>query len=93
LRIFAKKTVRQFWHRYPDAQPGLEIWYTRTEKAQWDNLAELKETFPSADLAGICVVFNIAGNNYRLVAKIYFRHKKVYIRAVLTHRQYDQGKW
>ncbi|HEY6328302.1 MAG TPA: type II toxin-antitoxin system HigB family toxin, partial [Blastocatellia bacterium] len=81
MRIFAKKTLREFWLRHPDAEPGLQTWYTRTKKAQWENLAQLKATFPSADLVGICVVFNIAGNKYRLITKIYFGHQKVYVRA------------
>lgn len=58
-----------------------------------ENLAQLRKTFPHADIVGKCIVFNIGGNKYRLVTKINFTSKVVLIRNVMTHREYDKGKW
>jgi len=55
--------------------------------------SELRTTFPSADWVEGLIVFNIGGNRYRLIAAIHFNRKRVYIRYVLTHEEYDQGAW
>jgi mRNA interferase HigB len=57
------------------------------------NFDELRATFPSADAVDDLIVFNLGGNKYRLIASIHFNHSKVYIRHVLTHREYDRGAW
>jgi mRNA interferase HigB len=59
----------------------------------FSNLAELKAIFSSADQVGKLTVFNIGGNKVRLVAAIYYNRNRIYIRAVLTHAEYDEGKW
>ncbi len=61
--------------------------------ATFRSFAHLRETFPSADIVGKLTVFNIGGNKYRLIAALHFNRQKVYIRAVLTHSQYDTGTW
>lgn len=62
-------------------------------KETFTNFAHLRATFPSADLVGVFTVFNIGGNNYRLIAVIHYNRSKVYIRHVLTHAEYDRGDW
>ena len=57
------------------------------------NFAELKELFPSADQVANKTVFNIGGNKYRLIAALHYNRGRVYIRAILTHREYDKGNW
>ncbi|NJM53835.1 MAG: type II toxin-antitoxin system HigB family toxin [Blastocatellia bacterium] len=91
MHIISKKALREFWEKHPNSKASLQNWYSITKKAEWDNLAEVRVDFPHADLAGVCTVFNIAGNNYRLITKISYRTKKVYIRFVLTHAEYDKG--
>jgi mRNA interferase HigB len=93
LRIISRKRLREFWEKHPDAKEPLSVWYSITRRAQWDSLADTKKEFPHADLVGICTVFNIKGNSYRLITKIYYRHKKVFIRYVMTHGEYDKGAW
>ena len=93
MHIITKRRLRDFWRKYPDAQSSLEYWYTLTKAAQWQNPAELKLIFPTADLVGRLTVFNIAGNKYRLIARIEYRWQKVYIRHVLIHAEYDKGNW
>lgn len=93
MHVITKRRLVEFWQRHPDAQPSLEYWYALTKDAKWLSFAEIRQMFPSADLVGKCTVFNIGGNKYRLIARIEHRWQKVYVRFVLTHAQYDRGKW
>lgn len=90
MRIIAKKTLVQFYNEHPDAKTALEEWHEKTESAEWDNFAQVKQSFRTADLVGNRrVVFNIRGNKYRLVAIVLFKIKMVYIRFIGTHREYE----
>ena len=62
-------------------------------KARWRNLDEVQEIYPHADPVGDCTVFNIGGNKYRLVSKIRYQYQRIYVIHVLTHKDYDKGKW
>jgi mRNA interferase HigB len=68
-------------------------WYRTAKKANWQNIAELRVVYPSADLVGRFVVFNIGGNKYRLIARIVYRSQTLFVVAVMTHEEYDLGKW
>lgn len=93
MRIIAKKTLREFWEsdpKYTDAQAPIEAWHEETKKADWTTPQELKAQFGNASiLKDNRVVFNIKGNDYRLVVKINYPYRVVYIRFVGTHAQYD----
>jgi mRNA interferase HigB len=93
MRVVAKPILREFWAENIDAEIPLLDWYRECRKADWKNPAELKLTFPQADLVDKCTVFNIGGNKYRLIAKINYRAQIIYIRFVLTHSEYDKDKW
>jgi mRNA interferase HigB len=93
MHIISRKALRSFWERYPDSESSLTRWYKIVEQSTFTSFAELRATFPSADLVGEWVVFNIGGNKYRLVASIHFNRGKVYVRHVLTHNEYNQGNW
>ncbi|MGA9213606.1 type II toxin-antitoxin system HigB family toxin, partial [Kaistella sp.] len=74
-----------------DADIALRDWYKKTQNAEWKNFSDVKETFNSADYVGNNrFVFNIKGNNYRLVAILIFASQKVYIRFIGTHKDYDK---
>ncbi|MDR2892721.1 MAG: type II toxin-antitoxin system HigB family toxin [Deltaproteobacteria bacterium] len=93
MRIIALPTLRNFWESnpaYADAKIPLEAWYTYTRKANWTSPAELKTELRNASiLKEGRVIFNIAGNKYRLVVKINYHKKIVFIRFIGTHEQYD----
>lgn len=90
MRVIAKRTLRQFWEQYPDAQGPLEAWHTETIKARWENPQQIKEQFGSASiLKGGRVVFNIGGNKYRLVLAVDYGRQACYVKFIGTHRQYD----
>lgn len=91
MRIVARKTIIAFYTKHGDAETALEEWYTKTSDAQWNNFADMKKTFNSADNVGNKrFVFNIKGNDYRLICIVLFRIKMVYIRFLDTHKEYDK---
>jgi Uncharacterized protein conserved in bacteria len=71
----------------------LSAWYSVAKKAKWQNLAEVKQVYPSADLVGRYTVFNIKGNKYRLIARIVYRSQTLFVVAVMIHEEYDLGQW
>lgn len=93
MRIISKGALANFWRRpgCADAQGGLETWYRETKAAAWKSPTDIKSKYLSASiLKGGRVVFNIRGNNYRLVVKINYAVGIVYIRFVGTHGEYDR---
>lgn len=93
MNVISYKRIREFASSYRGAAESLRGWYTTAKKSHWQNLAKLKQVYPSADLVGRYTVFNIRGNNYRLIARIVYRTQTVFVVAVLTHKEYDLGKW
>ena len=91
--IITRKRLNEFASRYPEAKAALARWYQLVKRADFDSYAELRALFPSADQVGKLTVFDIGGNKIRLVAAIHYDRKKIYIRAVLSHKEYDEGKW
>ena len=91
MRIIAKKILRDFWEIHPDCEQQLKTWYQEAKKADWKNTKDIKQDYPSASfIAGNRVVFNIKGNNYRLIIKINYDYKIVWIRFIGTHAEYDK---
>ncbi|MDR0829701.1 MAG: type II toxin-antitoxin system HigB family toxin [Prevotellaceae bacterium] len=90
MRIIAHRALVDYYEQFPETKTVLENWYKITKSAVWKNFSELKNTFNSVDSVGNQrYVFNIKGNNYRLVAKILFIQKIVFIRFIGTHKEYD----
>jgi mRNA interferase HigB len=93
MHVITRKRLNDFAEKHPETKPGLVHWYGSAKRKNFANFAELKAEFPSADKVGKLTVFNIGGNKVRLVAAIHYNRRRIYIRAVLTHAEYDQGKW
>ncbi|HBK66542.1 MAG TPA: type II toxin-antitoxin system HigB family toxin [Cyanobacteria bacterium UBA11166] len=93
MRIIKRQPLLDFSAKYPQSEIPLDTWYRVAKKATWKNLAEIRETYPSADLVGEHIVFNIKGNDYRLIVWINFRYQIIYVRDILTHADYNKGKW
>jgi mRNA interferase HigB len=91
--IFGREIIDNFIARHPDAKSSLNVWHDVVSRAEWKNIIEMRQTYSHADAVGSCTVFNIKGNHYRLVVKINYRAQVMYIRQVLTHAEYDKGKW
>lgn len=91
MRVIAKKTLRDFWIRHNDCASQLMSWYHEASKARWKNPNDIKREFPSASfLKDNRIVFNIKGNDYRLIVRINYDYGVIWIRFVGTHRQYDK---
>lgn len=93
MRVISRRTLREFIRQHPNAAASLEQWYWVVRRASWRSLAEAHRIFPHADKVGRRTVFNIAGNNYRLITRINYRGQKIYVLAVLTHAEYDKEQW
>ncbi len=93
MHIITRKRLNKFAQKYPETKTALIHWYKIAKKNNFDSFADLRQFFPSADQVGKLTVFNIGGNKVRLIAAIHYNRKKIYIRAVLTHKEYDLGKW
>ena len=91
--IITKRAIQDYGKTHTNVTDALNDWYIRAKLADWSNLNELKEDFPSCDFVGNDrFVFNIKGNRYRLIAIIHFDIRTVYIRFIGTHAEYDKIK-
>jgi mRNA interferase HigB len=93
MRIIARRTLREFWEMpgHQDAEQPLRAWFHEVWRADWSNPAQVKAAYRSASIVGNDrIVFNIAGNKYRLVVKVNYLFRIVYIRFIGTHRAYDR---
>lgn len=93
MHVITRKRLNEFAKLYPDTNNALAQWYQLIKENKFNSFVELREMFPSADQVGKLTVFSIGGNKVRLIAAIHYNRQKVYIRAVLTHSEYDEGKW
>lgn len=93
MRLISRKALRSFWEDHPEAEEVLQDWYFKIKRSAAKNFVELRLTFPSADLVGDCIVFNVGGNNYRVIAHLDYSVQIVWIRFVLSHAEYDREKW
>jgi mRNA interferase HigB len=91
MRVIARKKIVDYYSVHPQAKTALDEWYTKTEEAEWKSLADIKQTFNSVDYVGNQhYVFNIKGNDFRLVVVIKFTPQYVFIRFIGTHAEYDK---
>ena len=90
MHIITRKRLLEFAKKHPDCSSALESWYRIVKRTDFNSLAELRQAFPSADQVGKLTVFNIGGNKARLIAAIHYNNNRVYIRHILTHKEYDR---
>lgn len=89
MRIISKKRLREFWATHPDAERPLSDWHRVVGQADWKTPADVERTFGHASFVGDVVVFDIAGNKYRLTVNVRYEYHAVYVRRVVTHAEYD----
>lgn len=90
MRVIARNTLRAFWQKHADAEGPLRAWFAETSHGAWHSMADIKQTYATASIIDSeRVVFNVGGNKYRLVVKIWFPGKTVWIKFVGTHGSYD----
>ena len=98
MRVIKHSRLREYWETQARAKKSLENWYIVTKRATWRNLAEVRQTFGSADEVKVrskksVVIFNIGGNNYRLICAIHYDRQKVFVLRFMTHAEYDKNDW
>ena len=92
MRLISNKALREFARVHPQSEQPLQGWRRIVESGWFRNFAELQNAFAAVDKVGEFFVFNIAGNKYRLIAAIHFNKQILYVRAILTHADYDDWK-
>lgn len=93
MHIITRKRVIEAEEKYPLVPAALRGWFQTINQSDFNNFSEMKSTFNSVDKVGNLYVFNVGGNKIRLIAAIHFNTGRVFIRAILNHTEYDQGKW
>ena len=91
MRIISTKNLKDFWEQHPDAKGPLEAWVDEAKHAKWKSSHDIKERYPKASILGNKrVVFDIKGNDYRLIVSIAYRFGAIYIKFIGTHADYDK---
>ena len=93
MHVVTKKRLIEFAARYPASRDPLLKWYRIISRTDFSSFAALRSAIGNADQVEKFTVFNIGGNKYRLIAPIHYNRRRVYIRHVLTHAEYDKDKW
>ena len=93
MHVITRKRLNEFADTYPETRNALAQWYSSMKGSSFSSFQELQLMFPTADRVGKLTVFNVGGNKVRLIAAIHYNRQRIYIRAVLTHHEYDRGRW
>ena len=93
MHVITRKRLLEFAEKHPHSAEPLDRWYRTVKRIRYNSFTALRKDFPSADVVGEFIVFNIAGNKYRLITAIHFNRGIIFIRHVLTHKQYNKNKW
>jgi len=93
MHVISYRRLREYSRNHNDCNNPLDNWYKVASKASWLNLIEVQSVFPTAEAVGNFTVFNIKGNQYRLIVSIDYQRQLIYIKYVLTHAEYDREAW
>ncbi len=90
VHVITQKRLKEFWLKHPAAESPMRSWHKITRNAKWKSLDDLRRDFPTADYVAPWTIFNVGGNNYRIIAKIEYKFGRVFISKVFTHAEYDR---
>ncbi|HME06291.1 MAG TPA: type II toxin-antitoxin system HigB family toxin [Bryobacteraceae bacterium] len=93
MHVVSHKAIRIFCVEHPHARSAMDHWYRVAKQATWSSFLDVRQSFNTADFVAPQVVFDIGGNKYRLVSEINFGRKVLFIRAIMTHEEYEKGTW
>ena len=93
MHVISRKKLKEVAARRGELEGPLDAWFRIAKKALWQSLADVRKTLSSADAVGKWTIFNIKGNQYRLITEINYNSGRIYVRDVLTHAEYDRGAW
>ncbi len=93
MNVVSKSGLKRMIRQHPQAESELLAWYKASRSAFWKSLADVRSVFPTADLVSGVLIFNILRNDLRLIAVAAFKYQRLYLKALLTHKQYDRKEW
>lgn len=93
LNVINKPNLVRLAQRYPATASHVEAWYRAARRAEWRELHEVRKEFPSADQVGNVLIFNVLGGSYRLIVRVSWASQRVFVKALLTHKEYDRKEW
>jgi mRNA interferase HigB len=93
VHVISRKSLKEVVTQHADLEAPLETWYRIAKKARWKSLTDVRKTYSHADAVGEYTVFNIKGNEYRLIVKIEYEFGMIFIREILTHAEYNKDRW
>jgi mRNA interferase HigB len=93
VHVISRKRLREFAAAHPDSEKALDAWYRVAKTAKWMRLLDVQQIYPAAEAVGRFTVFNIRGNHYRLITVIHYPSQTIFVRAGLTHAEYDKDRW
>jgi mRNA interferase HigB len=93
VRVISRKKIRDAGKDHPEWEASLSAWYKAAKNADWSHFPDVKQTWRNSDVVGACTIFDISNNKCRLIVWVNYRSKKVFIRFILSHAEYDREKW
>jgi mRNA interferase HigB len=93
VNVISKAGLLKLTKKHPEAIPMLFLWYKVAKKANWRGLHEVRRDYPSADQVGDVLIFDILGNNFRLMTRVNYTVQRIYVKALMNHREYDRKEW
>jgi mRNA interferase HigB len=93
VNVISKRGLRKLTSKYPAVEAEALNWYRVAASADWRRFADIRADFPRADMIGEVLVFNMAHNRYRLITTVFFATREIYVKDLLTHKEYDREEW
>jgi mRNA interferase HigB len=93
VNVINRKALRQMMKEHSNCTAALGAWWRVAKAARWEHIEACRASFSTADQVGRCLIFNIAGNRYRLNTVVSWRNQRIYVKALLTHREYERNLW
>jgi mRNA interferase HigB len=93
VNVISKRGLFERAAKFTDAKSALQVWFDTAVEAEWRTLEDIRKAFPATDMVGELAIFNIRGNNYRLIVRIVFRYQRIYIKEFLTQAEYEKRRW
>jgi mRNA interferase HigB len=93
VNVISKRGLFERAAKFADARSALRVWFDTAVEAEWRNIEDVRKSFPATDMTDGLTIFNIRGNHYRLIVRMVFQYKRIYVKEFLTHAEYDKGRW
>lgn len=93
MNVISKPGLLKLSKKHPETLPTLTLWYKVVKRAVWRGLHEVRRSYPTADQVGNVLIFDVMGNRYRLITHVNYAVQRIYVKALMTHREYERKEW